>query len=87
MNTNKIKTPETDKMQRRAENEYYDVELAMMVSHARDLERRLVVARNALEFYANVSLYPSPLTGGLGELYFDCGSIAKNALTQTAPKP
>lgn len=36
----------------------------------------------ALEFYADVSKYPVPKTGGLGELYFDCGDTAKAALRQ-----
>jgi hypothetical protein len=40
-------------------------------------EQRL---RAALEFYADVSKYPSPKTGGLGELYFDCGETARKAL-------
>lgn len=34
----------------------------------------------ALSFYADVSKYPSPLTGGMGSLYFDCGDIARAAL-------
>lgn len=36
----------------------------------------------ALEFYADVSKYPVPKTGGLGELFFDCGDTAKVALRQ-----
>ena len=36
----------------------------------------------ALRFYADTSKYPVPKTGGLGELYFDCGEIAKSALRQ-----
>lgn len=37
--------------------------------------------REALEFYAKPGDYISPLTGGLGKLYFDCGNEAKKALT------
>lgn len=37
--------------------------------------------REALEFYADVSKYPSPKTGGMGDLYFDCGQIARAALS------
>jgi hypothetical protein len=36
----------------------------------------------ALRFYADTSKYPSPLTGGMGALYFDCGSTATNALNK-----
>ena len=36
--------------------------------------------REALEFYANPSDYHTPLTGGLGKLFYDCGEIARNAL-------
>ena len=56
-------------------------------SKARDMERRLSVARTALKFYADVSKYPAPKTGGFGELYFDCGEKAKEALALTKPKP
>lgn len=36
--------------------------------------------REALTFYADVSKYPAPLTGGMGELWADCGEIARRAL-------
>lgn len=36
--------------------------------------------REALKFYADISKYPSPLTGGVGELWADCGAIARAAL-------
>ena len=39
----------------------------------------------ALVFYADVSKYPSPLTGGMGDLYFDCGQRAKAALAAINP--
>jgi hypothetical protein len=35
--------------------------------------------REALEFYADPSKYPAPLTGGMGALWHDCGSIARSA--------
>lgn len=43
---------------------------------------RLARALNhsALEFYADVSKYPAPLTGGMGELWSDCGQVARDAL-------
>lgn len=56
--------------------------------HARRMEKqrdrwRSVAeqAEKALRFYADVSKYPVPKTGGLGELYFDCGETAKEALS------
>lgn len=36
--------------------------------------------RKALEFYADVSKYPAPLTGGMGALWADCGDVAREAL-------
>ena len=36
--------------------------------------------RLALEFYADTSKYPAPLTGGMGDLWSDCGQIARAAL-------
>lgn len=40
----------------------------------------------ALEFYADTSKYPAPKTGGFGELYFDCGTIAKAAIAKATGK-
>lgn len=34
----------------------------------------------ALEFYADVSDYKAPFTGGMGKLWEDCGHVAKQAL-------
>ena len=34
----------------------------------------------ALEFYADISKYPAPFTGGMGALWSDCGQIARAAL-------
>lgn len=36
--------------------------------------------KEALEFYAKTSKYVAPLTGGMGELWSDCGQKAKEAL-------
>lgn len=46
-------------------------------------QQQLVSAEvlEALRFYADTSKYVAPYTGGLGELYFDCGQKAKTALT------
>lgn len=51
-------------------------------SDATELLRRAGVIKmvKALEFYADVSKYPAPLTGGMGELWSDCGEIARDAL-------
>lgn len=47
------------------------------------LETQLATTRKALEFYGDVHKYPAPLTGGMGDLWRDCGAIARNALTET----
>lgn len=47
------------------------------------LEKQLATTRKALEFYGDVHKYPAPLTGGMGDLWRDCGEIARNALTET----
>jgi hypothetical protein len=39
--------------------------------------------REALDFYADVSKYPAPFTGGMGALWEDCGKIARAALGET----
>lgn len=46
-------------------------------------EAEAAALRKALEFYADVSKYPAPLTGGMGDLWADCGRIARAALTST----
>jgi septal ring factor EnvC (AmiA/AmiB activator) len=43
-------------------------------------EAEVAALRKALEFYADVSKYPAPLTGGMGDLWADCGQIARTAL-------
>lgn len=61
--------------------------LRRQVKHANDHAdaaiKDMELLRAALEFYADVSKYPAPLTGGLGELYFDCGTIARAALEES----
>ena len=49
-------------------------------------EAEVARLREALKFYADVSKYPAPLTGGMGALWSDCGQIARAAL-QGEPKP
>jgi multidrug efflux pump subunit AcrA (membrane-fusion protein) len=46
-------------------------------------EAEAAALRKALEFYADVSKYPAPLTGGMGDLWADCGRIARSALAST----
>jgi hypothetical protein len=61
-----------------------DVSIAEQVSrmyrHVCDLQAENARLRKALEFYGDVSKYPSPLTGGMGALWSDCGQIARAAL-------
>lgn len=45
-----------------------------------EAEAEAAALRKALEFYADVSKYPAPLTGGMGDLWADCGQIARAAL-------
>lgn len=44
------------------------------------LKRQVEVLRDGLEYYKSPSDYVTPLTGGLGKLYFDCGNVAGGAL-------
>lgn len=41
--------------------------------------------RKALRFYADVRKYPAPLTGGMGDLWTDCGETARLALSGKEP--
>lgn len=43
-------------------------------------ERRIKVLEDALQFYASPGDYKAPYTGGMGKLYFDCGTTARAAL-------
>ena len=51
-----------------------------------EFQARIAELEKALAFYADVSKYPSPLTGGMGALWTDCGEIARAALTPSLPK-
>lgn len=54
-----------------------------------NLERIIGSRRELLEaltFYADVTKYPAPKTGGLGELYFDCGEKARSAIANATGK-
>lgn len=53
------------------------------LERALDAEAEAAALRKALEFYADVSKYPAPLTGGMGDLWADCGRIARSALAST----
>ena len=59
--------------------EQYHMKRKKLVEAADEIER----LRDALQFYADLSKYPAPFTGGLGELYFDCGTIARAALEES----
>jgi hypothetical protein len=45
-----------------------------------DMTQRIKKLEDALRFYADVSKYPAPLTDGMGELWADCGEVARAAL-------
>jgi len=50
---------------------------------ARAIEQRDLVIESlsqALAFYADISKYPEPFTGGMGALWEDCGSVSNAAL-------
>lgn len=46
------------------------------------LQERVAELEGALRFYADVSDYARPFTGGMGKLWRDCGTIARAALEQ-----
>lgn len=48
-------------------------------------DAQIAALRGALSFYADTSKYPSPLTGGMGDLWQDCGQIATKALSSPPP--
>lgn len=48
--------------------------------HAHDYREQRDRLAEAISFYADLAKYPSPYTGGMGSLYFDCGKIARDAL-------
>lgn len=55
---------------------YADTCMAPLLARIEELEA-------AVEFYADVSDYKAPFTGGCGKLWMDCGSIARAALSAT----
>lgn len=63
-----------------------NINIEMAINEAADelarLSAEVAALRKALEFYADVSKYPAPLTGGMGDLWADCGQIARAALNQ-----
>lgn len=54
---------------------------------ARERERKLAGEvsrlRKALKYYADVSKYKAPFTGGFGALWADCGQTARKAIRPT----
>ena len=47
-----------------------------------NLRALLVRAGEALDYYGDVSKYPAPLTGGMGDLWSDCGTVARSVLLE-----
>lgn len=81
MNLNEMPTPETDALVPTQGNKQTMLQyIEVLETHARDLERRLAVARVALDKLARLGNEPR-----FG--YSDGNIIAFNALAQTAPKP
>lgn len=60
-------------------------ELTTALEQLNSANAQIVALRGALSFYADVSKYPAPLTGGMGDLWQDCGQIATKALSSPAP--
>lgn len=64
----------------RAENAAYakrDAEVLATIERGARLRALLRRAGEALNFYGDISKYPAPLTGGMGELWSDCGITAR----------
>ncbi|MFG1462328.1 hypothetical protein V5F77_05455 [Xanthobacter sp. DSM 24535] len=55
-------------------------DLAPAGVNAEATEVRIKELEAALRFYADVSKYPAPFTGGMGALWTDCGEVARTAL-------
>ncbi len=47
---------------------------------SRNKDDRIRQLETALEFYADPGHYTAPLTGGMGRLWSDCGTVARVAL-------
>jgi len=73
-------------LESQAENAVVNLEqVRMTLRHrAEKAEADAAAMREALNFYSETSKYPAPLTGGMGELWFDCGETARKALSTTA---
>lgn len=57
-------------------------QLAGARRHVARLRQELKQKDEALKFYADLNKYPAPLTGGMGELWKDCGQKARAALAE-----
>lgn len=60
--------------------DYAEKDFLKAIARAESAEAEAAALRKVLEFYADVSKYPAPLTGGMGDLWADCGRIARAAL-------
>lgn len=60
-------------------------EMAELETELQQANAQIAALRGALSFYADTSKYPAPLTGGMGDLWQDCGQIATKALSSPAP--
>jgi len=73
----------SDELRKRVE----EILTEFLTSDEADIIREYIAERKAklveaLRFYAVISDYKAPYTGGMGKLYFDCGLTARNALTE-----
>jgi hypothetical protein len=55
-------------------------QIAKERDRAKAADAEVARLREALTFYADISDYPAPLTGGMGKLWQDCGETARAAL-------
>jgi len=60
-------------------------ELVIQIERANKAEKQRDTLAESLRFYADVRKYPAPLTGGMGDLWIDCGSKAAIALATLNP--
>ncbi len=57
-------------------------EINLLMDEKQKLQQKIEDMAKALEFYSSPSDYVAPYTGGLGKLYYDCGTVAKDALVK-----
>jgi hypothetical protein len=76
----RVKELQADRDSWRRVSERLERDSVRQASEMGCLSTKLAAAKKALEFYADVRKYPAPLTGGMGELWSDCGAIARAAL-------